>query len=385
MKIETRAIHLGHEVDPLTGAIASPLYLSTTFEREPDGSYPRGHIYSRLSNPNRDALERCLAGLENGEGAIAFASGLAAIMNVFQALSPGDHVIASQDLYHGTTHILQDIFEPWGLKVSFIDVTDFSEVEKAVQENTKIIYIETPSNPLLKITDIRALADVAHKIGAICVCDNTWATPILQRPLDLGADIVVHSTTKYFGGHSDVLGGAVICKVKDAFFDRIRMLQQIGGAVPAPFDCWLVLRGIQTLNCRIKNHSESAFTIAKFLQKHPNVERVYYPGLSDHPGYDIAVKQMSQFGGMLSFQIKGSKENALAFTGRLQIIPRATSLGGVESLIEHRASIEGPNSKTPDNLLRFSIGLENVEDLIADLDAALRNENATFVNKGAKK
>lgn len=371
MKIETKAIHLGHDVDPVTGAIAAPLHLSTTFEREADGSYPRGHIYTRLSNPNRDALEKCLAGLEGGEGAIAFASGLAAIMNVFQALSPKDHVIASKDLYHGTTHILQDILEPWGLQVSFVDVTDFAQLEEAIQENTKIIYFETPSNPLLKITDISAIAAIAHRVGALCVCDNTWPTPILQRPLELGADIVVHSTTKYFGGHSDVLGGAVISKVKDAFFERIRMLQQIGGAVPAPFDCWLVLRGIQTLSCRMKNHSESAFAIAKFLEKHPNVEKVYYPGLANHPGHDIVLKQMSQFGGMLSFQIKGDKEEALAFTGRLKIIRRATSLGGVESLIEHRASIEGPQSKTPDNLLRFSVGLENVDDLLTDLDDAL--------------
>jgi cystathionine gamma-synthase len=371
MKIETKAIHLGHDVDPVTGAIAAPLHLSTTFEREADGSYPRGHIYTRLSNPNRDALEKCLAGLEGGEGAVAFASGLAAIMNVFQALSPKDHVIASQDLYHGTTHILQDILEPWGLQVSFVDVTDLAQLEGAIQENTKMIYFETPSNPLLKITDISRVAAIAHRIGALCVCDNTWPTPILQRPLELGADIVVHSTTKYFGGHSDVLGGAVISKVKDAFFDRIRMLQQIGGAVPAPFDCWLVLRGIQTLCCRMKNHSESAFAIAKFLNKHPNVEKVYYPGLTDHPGHDIVLKQMSQFGGMLSFQIKGDKEEALAFTGRLKIIRRATSLGGVESLIEHRASIEGPQSKTPDNLLRFSVGLENVDDLLTDLDDAL--------------
>jgi len=371
MKIETKAIHLGHEVDPVTGAIAAPLHLSTTFEREADGSYPRGHIYTRLSNPNRDALEKCLAGLEGGEGAVAFASGLAAIMNVFQALSPNDHVIASQDLYHGTTHILQDILEPWGLQVSFVDVTDLAQLEKAIQENTKIIYFETPSNPLLKITDISAIAAIAHRVGALCVCDNTWPTPILQRPLELGADIVVHSTTKYFGGHSDVLGGAVISKVKDAFFDRIRVLQQIGGAVPAPFDCWLVLRGIQTLCCRMKNHSESAFAIAKFLNEHPNVEKVYYPGLADHPGHDIVLKQMSQFGGMLSFQIKGDKEEALAFTGRLKIIRRATSLGGVESLIEHRASIEGPQSKTPDNLLRFSVGLENIDDLLTDLDDAL--------------
>ncbi len=371
MKIETKAIHLGHEIDKETGAIAPPIHLSTTFERDADGSYPRGHVYSRLSNPNRDALEKCLCGLEGGEGAAAFSSGLAAILNVFQALLPGDHVVVSQDLYHGTTRILQDILEPWGLQVSYVDVNDFSQVRAVIKGNTKIIYLETPSNPLLKITDISALSAIAHEAGALCVCDNTWPTPMLQRPLELGADIVVHSTTKYFGGHSDVLGGAVISKVKDAFFDKIRMLQQIGGAVPAPFDCWLVLRGIQTLNCRMKNHSENALEIAKFLQKHSRIEKVYYPGLVDHPGHDIVLRQMSQFGGMLSFQVRGNRDEALAFIGRLKIIQRATSLGGVESLIEHRASIEGPQSKTPDNLLRFSVGLENIDDLIADLNAAL--------------
>jgi cystathionine gamma-synthase len=371
MKIETKAIHLGHEIDQETGAIAPPIHLSTTFERDADGSYPRGHVYSRLSNPNRDALEKCLCGLEGGEGAAAFSSGLAAILNVFQALLPGDHVVVSQDLYHGTTRILQDILEPWGLQVSYVDVNDISQVRAVIKGNTKIIYLETPSNPLLKITDISALSAIAHEAGALCVCDNTWPTPILQRPLELGADIVVHSTTKYFGGHSDVLGGAVISKVKDAFFDKIRMLQQIGGAVPAPFDCWLVLRGIQTLSCRMKNHSENALEIANFLQKHPRIEKVYYPGLVDHPGHDIVLRQMSQFGGMLSFQVRGNREDALAFIGRLKIIQRATSLGGVESLIEHRASIEGPQSKTPDNLLRFSVGLENIDDLIADLNDAL--------------
>lgn len=371
MRIETKAIHVGREKDLQTGAIVPPIHLSTTFEREADGDYPKGFIYTRLGNPNRDSLEQCLASLENGECSAAFSSGLSAIMTVFQALLPGDHVLISRDLYHGTTKMLNDIFVPWGLIVTFVDTTDIAQVEKALRPNTKIVYLETPSNPLLKITDIRLISDIAHKVGAVCVCDNTWPTPVLQRPLDLGADIVVHSTTKYFGGHSDVLGGAVISRVKDTFFDRIRMIQQIGGAVPSPFDCYLVLRGIQTLTCRIKNHSENALKIAKFLAAHPKIERVFYPGLPDHPGHDIAVRQMSGFGGMMSFQVVGGKEKAVELTSKLEIISRATSLGGVESLIEHRASIEGPNTTTPDNLLRFSVGLENAEDLIEELTNAL--------------
>lgn len=372
MKVETKAIHLGHEIDSSTGAVAPPIYLTTTYEREADGSYPHGYSYSRSNNPNRQNLETALAGLEDGAVAAAFSSGLAAITAVFQALSTGDHVIAPNVLYHGTTRILKEIFRPWNLQVSFVDITNKHLVENAIQSNTKIIYLETPSNPMLEITDIESIAALAHSVGARCVCDNTWATPILQRPLELGADLVVHSTTKYFGGHSDVLGGAVIGKHDDDFFDRIRQIQQIGGAVPSPFDAWLLLRGVQTLPCRVRNHAENAFKIARFLEEHPNVERVYYPGLPGHPGHEIARKQMSMFGGMMSFQAVGDKQRALDITGKLKVITRATSLGGVESLIEHRASIEGPESKTPDNLLRLSVGLENVDDLIDDLDNALK-------------
>nr|NSL49495.1 PLP-dependent transferase [Dendrosporobacter quercicolus DSM 1736] len=371
MKIETKAVHLGHAVDAPTGAIAPPIYLSTTYEREADGSYPRGYSYSRADNPNRHSLERVFAGLEGGAAAAAFSSGLAAIGAVFQALVPGDHVIAPNVLYHGTTRLLNDIFTPWNLQTSYVDTSDLAEIRAAVRPNTRIIFVETPANPTLAIADISAVAQIAETAGAKCVCDNTWATPVLQQPLALGADLVVHSTTKYFGGHSDVLGGAVVSKHADAFFDRIRHIQQIGGAVPSPFDCWLLLRGAQTLPCRIRNHSESAFKLAVFLSEHPLVERVYYPGLAAHPGYEIACRQMKSFGGMLSFAVKGGKQEALAVTGKLNIIIRGTSLGGVESLIEHRASIEGPDSKTPDNLLRLSAGLENVEDLIADLQQAL--------------
>jgi cystathionine gamma-synthase len=372
MRIETEAIHLGHEVDPHTGAISPPLYLSTTFERDADGAYPKGYIYTRWDNPNRQNLEKAVAGLEKGEAAAAFSSGLAAIMSVLQVLSTGDHVVASQDLYHGTTRILREIFGPWGLQVSFVDTTDPAQVAGALRANTKLIFLETPSNPTLKITDIKATVDIARTVGARTVFDNTWATPVLQRPLELGADLVVHSTTKYFGGHSDVLGGIVVGKRDDDFVKRLRFIQQIGGAVPSPFDCWLVLRGLQTLPCRVRNHTENAGKVAGFLAGHPRVERVYYPGLADHPGHAVAAGQMSGFGGMLSFQVRGGRQQALAVTAGVRIIKRATSLGGVESLVEHRASIEGPESKTPDNLLRLSVGLENAEDLIEELDNALK-------------
>ncbi len=371
MRIETEAIHLGHEVDPRTGAISPPLYLTTTFERDADGEYPKGYIYTRWDNPNRRSLETAVAGLEKGEAAAAFSSGLAAIMAVLQVLSTGDHVVASQDLYHGTTRILRDIFGPWGLQVSFVDTTDAAQVAAALRPNTRLIFLETPSNPTLRITDIRATVELARAAGARTVFDNTWATPVFQRPLELGADLVVHSTTKYFGGHSDVLGGAVVGKNDDEFFQRLRLIQQIGGAVPSPFDCWLVLRGLQTLPCRMEKHAANAGAVAAFLAAHPKVERVFYPGLTDHPGHAVAAGQMSGFGGMLSFQVRGGRREALAVTAGVGIIKRATSLGGVESLIEHRASIEGPDSKTPDNLLRLSVGLENAADLIDDLAAAL--------------
>lgn len=371
MEIATKAIHLGHEVDAQTGAVAPPIYLSTTYERSGDGSYPHGYVYSRLDNPNRQALEKTLAGLEQGEEAAAFSSGLAAIMAVMQALSTGDHVVAALDLYHGTRGILKDVFAPWGLEVSFVDTSDPDEVAKAIRPNTKLVYLETPSNPLLQITDIQAVAEIAHAAHAVCVVDNTWATPILQLPLALGADVVVYSTTKYFGGHSDVIGGAVITKKKDAFFQRVRLVQQIGGAVPSPFDCWLILRGIQTLPLRVKTHAANALALAQFLAANPHVERVFYPGLPEHPGHDVAVRQMKQFGGMLSFQIRGGKERALDFTAHLKLLVRATSLGGVESLVEHRASVEGPDTKTPQNLLRVSVGLEDISDIINDVDAAL--------------
>jgi len=371
MRNETLAVHAGRSIDPATGAVIPPIHLSTTFERETDGSYPHGYDYIRTNNPNRESLEKCLCELEGGVAAAAFSSGSAATMSVFQALSPGDHVIAPNDAYTGTSALLRNVLAPWGLEVTFVDMTNPTDVSQAIQPNTRLIWIETPSNPLLKITDIGKISAIAHQANALCVCDNTWATPIGQKPFNWDADLIVHSTTKYLGGHSDVLGGVVISRVEDDFFRRIKTIQTSGGAVASPFDCWLILRGIQTLPYRMRAHSENASKVATFLSDHPQVELVHYPGLKQHPAYEIAALQMPLFGGMLSFQVKGGREEAFALVAKVQLFTRATSLGGVESLIEHRASIEGPGTSTPDNLLRVSIGLEHPDDLIADLAQAL--------------
>ena len=370
MKIETVAVHAGHTVDPATGAVAAPIYLSTTFERDIDGSYSRGFMYTRNDNPNRHALEQAVAALEGGVAACAFASGSGATMSIFQAIAPGGHVLAHVDAYYGTTRILREILMRWGLEADFIDMSDLAAVKKALRPNTKLAWMETPSNPLLKVVDLAAVTKIVHEAGALCVCDNTWA-PILQRPFELGADLILHSTTKYFGGHCDVLGGIVITKNDDEFFQRIRTIQYSGGAVPSPFDCWLILRGMRTLPWRMRAHSENAAQVANFLAQHRQVERVHYPGLRSYPGHEIAAKQMSMFGGMLSFEVKGGREASMAVASKTKIFIRATSLGGVESLIEHRASIEGPGTTSPEGLLRLSIGLENADDLIEDLDQAL--------------
>src|SRR5256885_14505530 len=370
MKIETIAVHAGHAVDPATGAVASPIYLSTTFERDIEGTYSRGFMYTRNDNPNRQALERGVSMLEGGEAAAAFASGTGATMSILQALSPGDHVLAHVDAYYGTSRLIHEIFLRWGLEADFVDMSDPDAVRKALRPNTKLAWAETPSNPLLKIVDLAAVAEIVRGPGAIFVCDNTWA-PVLQRPFDLGADLVLHSTTKYFGGHCDVLGGIVVAKHDSDFFQRIRTIQYEGGAVPSPFDCWLILRGMRTLPWRMRAHSENAAKVAEFLAGHRKVERVHYPGLKSHPGHEIARKQMSMFGGMLSLEVKGGRDAAMKVTTSTKIFTRATSLGGVESLIEHRASIEGPGTTSPEGLIRLSIGLENADDLIQDLNQAL--------------
>jgi cystathionine gamma-synthase len=371
MRIETLAVHAGRGIDPATGAVATPIHLSTTFAREADGSVPHGYVYSRFANPNRDALEQCLAALEGGAAAAAFASGSAATVAILQALAPGSHVIAPVDAYHGTTKILREILGPWGLLTTFVDMTDPAAAERAIRPGTKLIWMETPSNPLLRVTDIAAISTIARRAGLISVCDNTWATPALQRPLDLGADLSLHATTKYLSGQHDVMGGAVVARRDDDFFQKIRNLQAAGGAVPSPFECWLVLRGVSTLFCRMAVHCENAAKVAEFLNRHPAVEAVHYPGLRDHPGNDIVVRQMQRPGGMLSFQVRGGKEQAIAVAGKMKLFTRATSLGGPQSLIEHRCSVEPPDSRTPPNLLRISVGLEHPDDLIADLEQAL--------------
>jgi cystathionine gamma-synthase len=370
-RFETLAVHAGHGVDPATGAVVDPIHLSTTFEREADGSYPRGYLYSRNGNPNRNGLETALAALEGGEACATFGSGLAAVTAIFQGLQPGDHVLAPRDIYHGTANVLKHLFAKWNVSASFVDMTRLDEVAAALQPNTRIVWIETPSNPLLQCVDIVALADMAHKAGARAIADNTFASPVLQRPLELGCDMVMHATTKYLGGRSDVLGGAVVSKLNDEAFAQVRTAQLFGGGVPSPFDCWLVMRSLPTLPYRIQAHCANAMKVAQFLDSHPKVSAVHYPGLENNAFHALAKKQMSGFGGMLSFEVKGGKDAAMAVAQHVEIFTRATSLGGVESLIEHRASIEGPESKTPQGLLRVSVGLEHADDLIDDLSQAL--------------
>ncbi|HXU91540.1 MAG TPA: PLP-dependent transferase [Methylomirabilota bacterium] len=371
MRIETLAVHAGAHVDPATGAVAPAIYPSTTFEREADGSFPHGHVYTRTSTPNRSALEASLTALEGGAASLAFASASAATAVIFQSLAPGDHVVAPTDAYFGTGKLLREVFAGWGLQASFVDMTDLGAVQAAIRTNTKLVWAETPSNPLWKVSDLGRLSGLAHAAGARFVVDNTTATPILQSPFKHGADLVVHASTKYLGGHTDVLGGAVVVRERGPWLDRLRLLQTAGGAVPSPFDCWLVLRGIRTLPCRVRAQSANALAVATFLATHPRVEAVHYPGLASHPGHDVARRQMSMFGGMLSLQVRGDADAAMAVAAKVQLFTRATSFGGTESLLEHRASIEGPGTMTPANLLRVSIGLEHPDDLIEDLAQAL--------------
>ena len=374
MKLETRAIHTGRSANAPSSAVTPDLTLSTTFARNADGSYPQGYIYTRAGNPNRTALECCLADLEGGAACAAFGSGSAATYAVLQTLAPGDHVILPDDVYHGTRTQLRDLLARWNLRYSEVDLTQPDKLRAALTSATKLLWIETPSNPLLKITDIAACTQLAHAAGARVVVDSTFATPVLQQPLALGADLVLHSTSKYLGGHSDILGGAVIAAHEDETFVRLRAFQTQAGAVPAPFDCWLLLRSIATLPLRVRTQAESAQRIAEFLAGHTRVSAVHYPGLSTHPSHALARRQMRSGGAMLSLQIHDGYDAAMAVTARLKLFTRATSLGGVESLIEHRASVEGPHSTTPPDLLRISVGLEHVDDLIDDLAQAL-NQN----------
>ncbi|GAB1462067.1 trans-sulfuration enzyme family protein [Pedobacter sp.] len=370
MKPETKAIHAGNLVKAITGDVTSPIHLSTTYFRGADGAYPGGHMYSRISNPNRSALEKVISELEGGADSCAFSSGNTAGMAVFQALKPGSHIIAPDDMYWGFKKQLLTIFDGI-LSFDFVDLTVTEHVTTYIKPNTALIWAETPSNPLLKICDIEALAKIAKQHQLIFVVDSTFASPILQNPIALGASIVMHSTTKYIGGHSDVLGGSLTFAAKDEFWEKIKNIQETGGAVPSPFDCFLLLRSIKTLAYRIKGHCQNAEKLANYLNEHPKVATVFYPGLASHPQHEIAKKQMRGFGGMLSILTKGDADAARKVVNSVTIFSQATSLGGVESLIEHRASIEGPNTKTPQNLIRISVGLEHIDDLIADLEQAL--------------
>ena len=370
MQTETIAIHAGNLTRSTTGDVTPPISLSTTFFRDDHGGYPGGHMYSRVSNPNRSALESVMAKLEKGAEACAFSSGNTAGMSVFQALPAGSHIIAPDDMYWGFKKQLQSIFAGI-LEIDFADLTDIEKVAGYIRPNTVMIWIETPSNPLLKITDIAAVAAIAKKHNLILACDSTFASPCFQNPILQGADIVMHSSTKYIGGHSDVLGGILVTAAKTDFWDKIRNIQQVGGAVPSPFDCYLLLRSIKTLPYRMKGHAENGMALAKYLEAHSKIEAVYYPGLPSHPQYEIAKKQMTGYSGMLSVLVSGDAANARRVVNSVRLFAQATSLGGVESLIEHRASVEGPDSKTPQNLIRISVGLEHIDDLIADIEQAL--------------
>jgi len=373
LKIETRAVHAGRHVDPATGAVTAPIHLTTTFERGADGEYPRGFSYSREDNPNRRALEECLASLEGGKQALCFSSGLAVANAVIQGLEPGDHIVIADDVYWALRRVVHEVFGKFGLETSYVDMTSIDDLHAALKPNTRLVWVETPSNPLMKVTDLTAIAAICRGASAniITVCDGTFATPVLQHPLDCGIDMVAHSTTKYIGGHSDVVGGALITRNDNYLFERARKSQRYGGSVPSPFDCWLTLRGVDTLPWRVRAQSANAMQIAEFLKAHPAVDVVHYPGLPEHPGHKIAARQMCAFGGMMSFQVKGGREEAMGTVARCKLFIRATSLGGAHSLIEHRASIEGPQTKTPQSLIRMSIGLEHPDDLIEDLSRAL--------------
>jgi cystathionine gamma-synthase len=377
MKVETLCIHVGREIEHDTGAVSPPIHMSTTFERDADGSYPRGYSYSRPGNPTRASLESCIAALEGGTDAFAFASGSAASLAVFSLLRAGDHVIAPVECYHGTAKQLRDIVGHWGVRYTFVDMHDVTAVERAFEQGTRLLWLETPSNPMLNISDIEQLTTLAHRHGAMVCCDNTFATPILQRPFDFGADIVIHSTTKYFGGHSDVMGGVVVARERGAIEAQLRDYQATSGSVPSPFDSWLIRRSLTTLSWRVRAQTQNAQAVAEALSGHPAVAQVFYPGLSSHRGHALARKQMpGGFGAMVSFCVRGDRDTAFAVAANTKLFIRATSLGGVESLIEHRQSIEGPHTVTPPTLLRLSVGLEHSDDLIADLAQALTKANS---------
>jgi cystathionine gamma-synthase len=377
---ETRAIHEGQEPDPATGAIVTPIYQTSTYVQEEVGKH-KGYDYSRAGNPTRTALETCLASLESADHGVAFSSGLGGVTTLMHLVFPGERVVSVNDVYGGVYRMFSQVYEPKGYLFTFLSAEEIGAgLGDHLDEDTRIVWLETPTNPLLNVIDIRAAAEAAHAAGAIVVVDNTFATPYLQRPLELGADVVVHSTTKYLGGHSDVIGGFVATN-DPTIAERLRFLQKSLGAVPGPFDCWLVLRGLKTLAVRMERHSANAGRIATWLDQHEAVERVLYPGLPSHPGHEIAARQMKDFGGMISF-LAASEEDAIRLVARTKIWKLAESLGGVESLIEqaarmtHASTADAPFA-VPGNLVRLSVGIESVDDLVADLESALARTRAS--------
>jgi cystathionine gamma-synthase len=373
MDFETRAIHDGQEPDSATGAVTVPIYQTSTYVQDAVGEH-KGYDYSRVANPTRTALQECLASLESAAHGIAFSSGLGATTTLMHLVDPGQRVVLIADVYGGVYRMTSQVYEPKGYQFEYVPADQFPSLRDHLDENTRIVWVESPSNPMLNVVDIRAAADAAHEVGAILVVDNTFATPYLQRPLELGADVVVHSTTKYLGGHSDTIGGFAATN-DPTIAERLYFLQKSLGAVPGPFDSWLVLRGIKTLAVRMRKHCENATTVAAWLSRHPRVERVLYPGLPTHPGHAIAARQMRDFGGMVSF-LAESEEEAVALVARTKLFQLAESLGGVESLIEVPARMTHASTATapfasPRNLVRLSVGIESVEDLILDLENAL--------------
>ncbi len=377
MKFETKAIWVGQAADEATGATIVPIYQTSTFTQEEVNKH-KGYEYSRVGNPTRTALDSCLASLEEGQYGLSFSSGLAAEHSILSLLRPGDHVIVPEDMYGGTYRIIKEIFEPVNIKFTFTDFTDLDLISNSFLPSTKMVWIETPTNPTLKIFDIEAISEISHSHNALVVVDNTFLSPYFQKPLNLGADIVVHSTTKYINGHSDIIGGAVILNSTE-LYKKIQLVQKSVGAIPSPFDSWLTLRGVKTLAIRMKQHEENALKVAQFLEHQTNVEAVFFPGLKTHPGYDIAKKQMTGFGGVVSFRIRGGLNEANIFFRKLKIFQLADSLGGVESLANYSALMTHDyfprelreKIGVTDNLIRLSVGLEHIDDLLADLQNAL--------------
>ena len=380
LQFASRAIHVGQEPEAATGAITVPIYQTSTFAQSAPGVH-QGYDYSRTDNPTRTALQKALASLESANYCLAFSSGMGAATTATLLFKHGDHIVSSRDVYGGTYRLFRRVLQDFGLTFSFVETSNVKEIERVMTRHTRLVWIESPTNPLLRITDIRAAAEIAHRHGALCLVDNTFASPFFQRPLALGADLVLHSTTKYLAGHADVVGGA-ICLNERSLYERLKFLQNAAGATPSPFDCFLTLRGIKTLALRMREHEKNAIRVAGFLKDQPRVRRVYYPGLSSHPGHEIAAEQMDGFSGIVSFEVKGGLTGARRVLGRLKIFKIAESLGGVESLVElpavmTHASIpkeERKKSGLDDGLIRLSVGIEDIDDLIFDLESALKSQ-----------